>query len=91
MDRSNSFLGDSVDDFDGYRNARHALVAIGLYGQPFGFTHEDAGLLNTMANYYDMMTREVVRATSEPTEGQQLRSLACRIAALLPPSPEETP
>lgn len=49
-----------------------------------GFTQEDVALLRSMADYYDRMTKDIGRATHEPTEGTLLRRLADRIAALLP-------
>lgn len=62
---------------------RHALAALCLYGQPFGFTREDVeGLSRRAENEEDVSHMMGGRGASS------LRSLATRIAALLPP--EET-
>jgi hypothetical protein len=53
---------------------RHALAALALYGQPFGFTLEMLGALRrVMADEYDAGDWDLVYAVAE------------RIAALLPP------
>jgi hypothetical protein len=52
---------------------RHGLAALCLYRQPFGFTWEDVEFLGMMAQ------------ASDPMFGNFARSLADRIAALLPP------
>jgi hypothetical protein len=52
---------------------RHALAALCLYGEPYGFTREDVEFLGMMAQ------------ASDPMFGNFARSLADRIAALLPP------
>lgn len=58
---------------------RHALAALALYGQPFGFTHYDVRLLRHAAEY------------AKPSH-PELFGLADRIAALLPPhDPESSP
>lgn len=60
---------------------RHAMAALALYGQPFGFTHEDVDGLREVAgwlmdiNYHD----------ADPEGAALCRSLADRIIALLPP------
>lgn len=53
---------------------RHALAALALFGQPFGFTHADVTNVRMMANE-DHWT----------DGGAAIRSAAERIAALLPP------
>lgn len=59
---------------------RHAVAALCLYGQPFGFTREDAEILREYADEIeDGFTRR----------GATLRSMADRIAALLPPEQSE--
>jgi hypothetical protein len=70
---SNSYLGDAVSDYDGYANERHALVAIALYQQPFGFTQADADFLADMQMKYS------------GEWGDAAASLRARIEALLPP------
>lgn len=54
--------------------ARHALAALCLYGQPFGFTRAD---LEALA---DVLRQPLARGTAAPLVG-----LSHRIAALLPP------
>lgn len=56
----------------------HALAALALHGQPFGFTWEDVDLLHEIK----------FRNEAEADElGLLAKSLADRIAALLPPRP----
>lgn len=60
---------------------RHALAALALCGQPFGFTHDDVEFVRSMeGSEWDRFG---------PTEYRQmavrLQSIADRIAALLPP------
>lgn len=57
---------------------RHAIAALSLHGQPFGFTREDVALLRDMAGDYEGRNGYF-------PEGQRLLSLADRLAALLPP------
>lgn len=59
---------------------RHALAALALHGQPFGFTREDIQHLRWAA---DLRDRVGVRDAGW-TAGV-LRNLAARIEALLPP------
>lgn len=59
---------------------RHALAALALHGQPFGFTQEDVDLLTRSAEYYDWLVKQKYLDDAE-----KFRSLAARIAALLPP------
>lgn len=64
---------------------RHALAALALYGQPFGFTREDVDLVMEMMFNLSPIIRD-------PAFDADARSLASRITALLPPlsGPEET-
>jgi hypothetical protein len=55
--------------------ARAALAAFALAGQSFGFTHEDVATVRRAA---DLLARNET--------GTALRSLADRLAALLPPA-----
>jgi hypothetical protein len=55
---------------------RHALAALALYGQPFGFTWDDVDRIRMAAMYYP---GEMARA---------LDGIGDRIAALLPPRGE---
>jgi hypothetical protein len=54
----------------------HASAAIMLYGQPFGFTHEDVTLLRIALQVWPNLTGDGAEA---------IASLRDRIAALLPP------
>jgi hypothetical protein len=55
----------------------HALAALALHGQPFGFTREDVALLRDEA--------ESEWNGDEMPTGRRLLALAARIEALLPP------
>jgi hypothetical protein len=64
----------------------HETAAKCLYGQPFGFTREDVLRLRAHAKWYDEQTQGVVYACPiEDIPSWQLRDMAERIAALLPP------
>ena len=56
---------------------RHALAALALYGQPYGFTWEDARLCRDIAAY--LADKGLLIGSGE------LSTVAARIAALLPP------
>jgi hypothetical protein len=82
--------GRAINLHDG--NGPHAIAALALYGQPFGFTHDDLQFLRDMAAYW-----QKTGGFGPAIGGVQYRrqdaveastSLAHRIAALLPP---ETP
>ena len=64
----------------------HAVAAMALFGQPFGFTHRDVDLLENQAAFHEHRG-----ATTDQVLVQQLRSLAARITALLPPRGVEPP
>lgn len=55
----------------------HALAALALYQQPFGFTREDVAAALHGAHWAGY--------GGDPDHIERLRSLAARIAALLPP------
>jgi hypothetical protein len=59
---------------------RHALAALCLHGQPFGFTREDVKLCRLVIPWIYQRWDESVRP-----EMDALESLASRIEALLPP------
>jgi hypothetical protein len=60
----------------------HAAAALALYGQPFGFTAKDVEWLRWLATYdYNDPDWHTT------LDVEQARSLAARIAALLPPAP----
>lgn len=60
----------------------HALAALALHGQPFGFTREDVTALRNVANSLD-----VDDPTYEATL-EVIASLTDRVSALLPPEKE---
>jgi len=55
--------------------ARAALAAFALSEQPFGFTHQDVAIV-----------RQAAERLGKEAMGTELRSLADRLAALLPPA-----
>lgn len=59
----------------------HALAALCLHGQPYGFTWEDVDILRREAGFAD----DEHRNGFHPETEARLLSLADRIAALLPP------
>lgn len=69
----------------------HALAAILLYEQPFGFTAEDARDEREVAAYCDSMAAKLAEAGDDATAGTfrelagKHRVRAAKIAALLPP------
>ena len=63
---------------------RHAVAAIALYDQPFGFTHEDAMIVGNQAHFYEH--RGFV---GDAEIGAKLRLLEAKITALLPPESAE--
>lgn len=78
-------LGEVLES---YRDERHPLAAIALYGQPFGFTHDDLHMVRAQASA--RMTDAPEPSRDDPTWGywnqqRRWRELADRIAALLPP------
>lgn len=76
--------GDTDDDSMHVRvpdEYRHALAALALYQQPFGFTREDVDRLRAFA------IRD--SRTHGPHETHWAWHLADRIAALLPPEPTD--
>lgn len=66
---------------------RHALAALALHGQPWGFTHADLHVLNdAIGNVYQIHGEwGVGPLDAEDGELAALRSLAARIEALLCP------
>jgi hypothetical protein len=70
----------------------HAIAALLLYEQPFGFTHQDVQDENEVAEYCAVMARHH-RETGDQTTaakfellGGRHRERAAKIAALLPPA-----
>ena len=83
IDMTDPLNGDWLWVFDGSwsvtlpTESRHAIAALALHGQPFGFTREDVTILLSEAEQNELDGFEDV--------GVILRSLAARIEALLPP------
>lgn len=70
-----------------------AVAALALYGQPFGFTHEDVRLLRAVARsaHLLMENRPDGYWSAGVADADKLAaSLADRIAALLPPEHPST-
>lgn len=72
--------GESVNVPEG---ARHALAALALFDQPFGFTREDVRVLREAADRDDAELQAGNNARTD-IDTVALRSLADRIEALLP-------
>lgn len=66
---------ETMLELEGEIRSRHAIAALALYGQPFGFTRDDVDNLRGI-----VLGGEV---------GRWLESLADRIEALLPPKEEQ--
>lgn len=79
---------------------RHALAALALHGQPFGFSHEDVRMLRSEAGQCEAAARwsesgngtdrplsviDAMNARNRRDAAERWISLASRIAALLPP------
>ena len=69
----------------------HAIAALLLYEQPFGFTHEDVQDETEVSDYCAMMAAQNREAGDQATAakfellGGRHKERAARIAALLPP------
>lgn len=69
---------------------RHALAALCLHGQPFGFTQQDVQRLREKVDHAEADQENMALAEDEAQEAEAmseaawLRSLASRLAALLP-------
>lgn len=89
---ADSFLPHNFHDTRGERTvfiacdevekSRHALAALCLYGQPYGFTREDVTMLDDLRG----LDWEDLNLAEARALGAQVRSLMSRIAALLPPA-----
>lgn len=65
---------------------RHGIAAFALYGQPFGFTRNDWATLTAVAELLETMAAsELFRQGDLGADAYSCRSIADRIAALLPP------
>lgn len=75
----------------------HAIAALLLYEQPFGFTHEDVTDEHEVSEYCAVMAakhRDMGDATTAAKFellGGRHRERAAKIAALLPPAPSPPP
>ena len=79
----NVWDGEHVLEIDhGMPQHPHQVAAFLLHGQPFGFTWIQVDLLNAQA---DEIGRTLLHGEYEMGPYAQLRELADRIAALLPP------
>src|SRR5688500_14658393 len=67
-----------------FEQKRHAVAAMALHNQPFGFTHDDEIMLGHQAHFYEH--RGFV---GDAEIGAKLRLLQKKIAALLPPRAAE--
>ncbi len=65
--------------------ARHALAALALDGQPFGFTHDDVDQLHRAADALSAAAGSTHERTVPRPSAEVLLGLARRIAGLLPP------
>jgi hypothetical protein len=72
---------ENVDEWQRLEHP-HAMAALCLYGQSFGFTREDIELLNEVSE----SANSVYPLELDEAQTEHLRSLINRIAALLPPS-----
>lgn len=71
--------GDTLDTV-----TRHGLAALCLYGKPFGFTAEDVEILRLLGSIdFDGLCMDDY--LGRPGSEARVKSLADRIAALLPP------
>lgn len=75
--------GDSHDSVYFGIKRRHALAALALHGQPFGFTHEDLADLRVVCDAYDWDSIH----GEESDRQDRLPQILAKIAALLPPQP----
>lgn len=68
----------------------HAAAALALHGQPYGFTWDDYHELVDQAHQIEMDYGPPEYLLPEPKrQVEALRSLAARIAALLPPREDQ--
>lgn len=84
------WMPDATDEFPLDSEQRHALAALCLYQQPFGFSQEDVADVRAAADFFVDQLRLYKPGRMDSDEGRmvvRLRSLADRISALLPPAP----
>lgn len=66
---------------------KHALAALALHGQPFGFSEADIGLLGRLADYAHAAALPDGEHSPPLDDALATNDLLYRIAALLPPPP----
>jgi hypothetical protein len=69
--------------------ARHALAALALAGQPFGFTPADVAALHRASEWAGRLARVAPDAGDRAAAGEAaavLERVAARVSALLPPA-----
>jgi hypothetical protein len=80
LNAGESWIGALLNVCGFKESAGHVAAAVALYGEPFGFTREDLTALRDAAEELGAMSDSYDARLAAP-----LRSLAARIAALLPP------
>lgn len=63
---------------------RHAVAAMALHNHPFGFTHDEEGLLEAQAQFYEHR-----RFAGDAELAARIRRLLAKVSALLPPGEAE--
>lgn len=82
--RTGNYCGEPAVHSEGYfaQGSRHALAALALYGQPFGFTRADVlALIDAAESIQD----EFGSRDKRDSRAVKLDAITARIAALLPP------
>jgi len=72
--------GDETPAIEQYGNFSHAVAALSLHNQPFGFTREDVEMLRST-----LPADTLILGKSEEQAKWELQELADRIESLLPP------
>ena len=78
----------ATSDTEGFAasgDMRHALAALCLHGQPFGFTQYDVNCLRVVATYSRTIGDAFLHHPDGSSRANKLDDLADRIEALLPP------
>lgn len=73
--------GEYSDSLTVRTDRRHALAALALHEQSFGFTYDDVAFLHVEAKFHRDRSDIFIPLA------EKLEALASRIAALLPPTP----
>lgn len=92
FDKDEALLDTTGGEWGDVSIPRHALAALCLHGQPFGFAWKDVWELHSIAA---SIRTESDAGLSLPVltlaDAETLERVASRIQALLPPPPQETP